>query len=433
MSDTFSYPAEFQVEILRFLLKDAENFRKYSDKIQIPYFTEYLLQDIFYLTKLFFADYREIPTKAVLINLIDVHIKNTKKPLNDYITCLEQIYISNVSNVEYIRKETIKFIKIQALRQAVQKAATNLENGDFVLNLIEKAVRSTNELEFDIGYIYKTEVHNRFELFKSCRIKNQIPTFSEQINKNTDGGLGAGELGCIVAPPNSAKSIFLVNLASSAIQQGKNVVYFTMEMHDASIAKRVDGCLCRYNKGEILKKADKVQGRVESVPGNLIIRFYRANQANITDFTNYILNLKSNYGFSTDLILVDSLELMRYSERVKEERHRIKRICEDLRDIGATFEVPVWSVHQANIFNEGKEEVKTIKGKHVSEAKIGILGTCDYVASLNQTLTETVRYPETIRFYVIRNRDGDKDKEFRMLIDKPRFFIIDDPAYLRTL
>ena len=54
------------------------------------------------------------------------------------------------------------------------------------------------------------------------------------------GGLGAGELGVVVAPAGIGKSWVLSAMGAYALSKGLNVVHYTLELNEAYVGLRYD-------------------------------------------------------------------------------------------------------------------------------------------------------------------------------------------------
>ena len=59
------------------------------------------------------------------------------------------------------------------------------------------------------------------------------------------GGIGRGELGVVIAPTGTGKSMALVHMGVQAIKSGKTVIHYTLELQDTVVASRYDSCLTK--------------------------------------------------------------------------------------------------------------------------------------------------------------------------------------------
>ena len=83
----------------------------------------------------------------------------------------------------------------------------------------------------DIGHEYMTSIEERY----TEAVRHVQPTPWEVINELTDGGLGKGELGVMVAPAGIGKSWALMNIGADAVKKGKTVLHYTLELNEAYV------------------------------------------------------------------------------------------------------------------------------------------------------------------------------------------------------
>ena len=81
--------------------------------------------------------------------------------------------------------------------------------------------------ERDVGHDYLEDFEERYS--ETARVTS--PTPWDLINELMQGGLGAGELGVIVAPAGIGKSWTLQALGGDALKKGKVVVHNTLELN----------------------------------------------------------------------------------------------------------------------------------------------------------------------------------------------------------
>ena len=430
VKDRFEFSVEFQSDLVAYLLSDKDIFRKYTKHIIPEYFTEYQLVDLMGISLEFFEKYQEIPTKSSLINEITL----SKKEINTYIEYIDTIYKFSY-NKNYVKDSLVKFIKVQAIYKGLKEAYNNMEKSDEVIHIIEESVRKGKNLEFDSGYDYKDNIKKRIEcLNRKERVNNQIPTLMLGIDRNTGGGIGAGELAIVVAKTGSGKTIFLCNIAVAACAIGKNVVYFTLEASEDLLAGRIDCNISKYYELEKQEKLDKLISSVSRLEGELKIKELPSEITTSIDIANYVGDLIDS-GFKPDLVIVDYLKLMASVRKFKETRESIGSIARGLiNHIGKRFKIPVWTAHQSSETDtpitisktsKYRREVENLIGiSGVSEAKVALSSEADFMISLNQTPEEEIRRPfQGLRLYIMKNRLGPDHVIIPMEIDKARSII----------
>jgi replicative DNA helicase len=349
---------------------------------------------------------------------------NGTRTIDDYLGFIDGILNGSI-NEEYVRDNVIDFIKKRAILEGLQKSTVE-EDGNKIIDIMEKAVRICDSVLFTGGYNYKGKVKERVEKRnKGIRAENQVPIAIDAIDGNTYGGLGSGELGCVGAPPGYGKTIFLCNVAKGACINNKNVIYFTMESNVDLLSGRIDHIVSQYDREEMRLKKDKLIHAVKTMPGNLILEEMNSSTTTL-DLASRIQDFIVS-GFSVDLVIADYIGVMSSTVSYKEPRHIIRNIANGLvNNIGKRFRVPVWTAHQVNLMKEEKDDQTKVYGlKDLNEAKTALAAECDYIIFMNQTLEEKRMVPQQLRISTGKNRLGEKDKEFILEMDMRRFIIRD--------
>jgi len=128
-----------------------------------------------------------------------------------------------------------------------------------------------------IGHDYLIDYEQRYESYH--KKEDKIEFDLEYFNKITKGGLPNKTLNIALAGTGVGKSLFMCHVASSALLQGKNVLYITLEMAEEKIAERIDANLLNVPIQEIteLPKVmfeNKVTNLAKKTQGSLIIKEY---------------------------------------------------------------------------------------------------------------------------------------------------------------
>ena len=213
------------------------------------------------------------------------------------------------------------------------------------------------------------------------------------------GGLGAGELGVIVAPAGIGKSWTLAAMGAYGISKGLNVVHYTLELNEAYVGLRydsifsgVEGQNLKYHKEEVMEKLFKLDG-------NLTIKYYPTKSCTVNTLSAHLKKVIT-FGGKTDMILVDYADIMRDVHKTQEMRHALGNIYEDLRGLAGELQVPIWTASQANrsALDEDVIEAGKIAESYAKEM------VADFVMSLSRKIEDKIS--NTGRFHVIKNRFG---------------------------
>ena len=206
-------------------------------------------------------------------------------------------------------------------------------------------------------------------------VRNVLPTPWDVVNDITDGGIGKGELGVMVANAGAGKSWCLMNIGAYAVKSGKTVLHYTLELNQAYVGLRYDSVITGIANQNLKHYQDEVRQQLNKIRGELIIKYF-------TTKTVSVLGIKAHVekcilqGKRPDMIIVDYADLLR--GHGQEKRHELEGIYEDLRGMAGEYGVPVWTASQAS--RAGLEE-DIIDASKVAES-YGKVMVADFVISL---------------------------------------------------
>jgi len=282
------------------------------------------------------------------------------------------------------------------MKVAIIESVDLLKSGkyDLIKKKVDNALKAGTDK--DIGHDYIIDVAARYEEgARTC-----VSTGWNVIDDITNGGLAEGELGVIIAPAGGGKSWGLVSLAANAVKAGKRVIYYTLELNQFYVARRFDAFFTKIafqNLGEEHAQ-EKIRDTMETIKGDLIVKYYPTKTASITTVSSHIEKCISQ-GKKPDLVIVDYADLIRPS-KAGDKRLELNDIYEDLRGIGGTYGIPIWTASQAN---RSALEDDVIEGGKVSESYNKIM-IADFIMSLSRKLNDKVG--GTGRWHIIKNRFG---------------------------
>ena len=389
----------FQENMCKLMLYD----RSYCDQMQEVLDVKYL--ELKYLQvftdKLFNykKEYGIHPTNDTLNSVLNTELGEEneiiKKQVMDYFVKVQAF--PEIQDTEYIISKSVDFCRKQVLKKAMMKSVPLLNKCSFeeIEKLISDALRLG--ISNDHGYDYIKDFEARF----IERARNPVTTGWTKIDKITKGGLGQGELVVVVAPTGAGKSHVLVHLGAQALKQGKNVVHFTLELADTSVAQRYDACLTGIPLDELINQKDEVYDTIKDIDGQLIVKEYPTKSASCVTLKSHLEKIRQTE-MEIDMIIVDYGDLLKSStvRKNSEKRHELESIYEELRGIGQEFGCPVVTASQTN--RKGlNEEVITMES--ISEA-FNKCFVADFIISLSRTIKD--RNCNIARIFVAKNRNG---------------------------
>lgn len=340
--------------ILSALINNQEYIRKVIPYIDRDYFPQMGEKIIFSLIKEHFIKYNNVPTKTV----IGVELDNKKineKLHEEAVETLNKLNLEPI-DVDWLVDATEEFCKKRAFLNAMVTASGFLDGDDTTLyhnalDVVSKALAVS--FDSDLGSDYFDDAEERYD--QTQKGYDKLPSTFDIFNIVTKGGFIIPSLTIFMAPTGVGKSLALVNFAASFLQQGKNVLYITMEMSEKQVEQRIDLNLLDLREDQI-KNLEKQQylNRINNIKkkfhGKLRTKEYPARSAHAGHFRYFIDELKLKEDFVPDVIIVDYLNICASSTAPKNiPTHQYAgRVAVELRALGQEYRVPVFSATQTN-------------------------------------------------------------------------------------
>jgi replicative DNA helicase len=385
----------FQTKFLVCLMTDKLFLEQIHDILDEKYLGNDAFQWVLKEIYQYYADYKDTITMEVFkikVKEIDSDVLqlNVKEILKDVFKNTE------APDLEYIKDKALDFHKTQILKDAIIKSAQIMERGgdsDEIKSLIDIAMQAG--VERNLGHDYLQDIEERYS--ETARITS--PTPWDIINEVMQGGLGAGELGVIVAPAGIGKSWVLAAMGAYAISKGLNVVHYTLELNAAYVGLRYDSIFSGVESQNLKYHKEEVMERLEKLDGNLTIKYYPTKACTVNTLSAHLKKV-TTFGTKVDMVLVDYADIMKDVNKHTEMRHALGSIYEDLRGLAGEMQIPIWTASQAN---RSALDEDVIEASKVAESYAKVM-TADFVMSLSRKIEDKIG--NTGRFHVIKNRFG---------------------------
>ena len=395
MSDTLTqFGTSFQSKIIASLMSDIKFLQTISDILQPSMFdsdsNKWLIKSI----RDYYYEYKKQPTLEVIKFKVDemdndVLQAGVVEKLRDVWKHIE------ATDLEFVQSETLEFCKNQTLKKAILDSVDMLENRNYdgIKSVIDEAMKAGTTR--DLGHDYIPSLDARLE--ESARVTVKTPW--DVINDITDGGLGAGELGVVVAPAGIGKSWTLQALGASVIREKKTVVHYTLELNETYVGLRYDSIFSGITTSNIKYYKDEVSKKLFDLNGKLLIKYFPTKAASVQTLGAHLKQIELS-GTKVDMVIVDYADILMPTGNFKEKRHAIGNIYEDLRGLAGELELPIWTASQAN---RSALEEDVIGADKVAEDYSKVM-TADFVMSMSRKVEDKIA--NTGRFHVIKNRFG---------------------------
>jgi len=417
--------------ILRNMIHDEDYLRKVVPFIQPDYFEDHKDRVIFEEVAKFVVKYDKPASQEILNIEIENRGDVTDTEFKEIIDLVSSLNAEE-TNKNWLIDTTEKWCRDRAIYLALMKSIkiADGQDKDKGRDAIPSILSDALAVSFDnhIGHDYLQDYEQRYEVYH--RKEEKIPFDLEYFNKITKGGLPNKTLNIALAGTGVGKSLFMCHVASSALLQGKNVLYITAEMAEERIAERIDANLLNVNIQEItdLPKVmfdNKVNKLASKTQGTLIIKEYPTATAHAGHFKALLNELSLKKSFRPDIIFIDYLNICassRYSKlgNVNSYTH-IKAIAEELRGLAVEFNVPIVSATQTTRSGYGSSDVELTD----TSESFGLPATADLMFALIST--EELEELGQIMVKQLKNRYNDPtiNKRFIVGIDRAKMRLYD--------
>jgi len=389
------YGFNFQVKFITCLVTDKLFLEQIYDILDEKYMGneafEWLIKEI----KKHYSKYKKVMTMDVFkVQVGELDNELLKQNVLD--TLREVIKYLESEELDYIKDKALDFHKTQVLKDAILRSAKILEvDGDVeqIKAIVDDAMKAGAER--DVGHDYLQDFEERYS--ETARVT--APTPWDLINELMQGGLGAGELGVVVAPAGIGKSWVLSSLGAYALSQKLNVVHYTLELNESYVGLRYDSIFSGVEGQNLKYHKEEVQEKIFDLDGKLTIKYYPTKTCTVNTLAAHLKKVTS-FGGEINMVLVDYADIMRDVNKTTEMRHALGNIYEDLRGLAGELQVPIWTASQANRSALDEDVIEATK---VAESYAKVM-TADFVMSLSRKVEDKIG--NTGRFHVIKNRFG---------------------------
>ena len=372
------YSIEVQKLFLEMMLSDAESFVR----VQNIYNPENFDRSLRAAADFVKTHYEEHGTLPVL-QQINATTGSKLEPLPDLPD----------GNLDWFMEEFEGFTKKEELSRAILKSYDMLDKGDFdpVEKLIKDAVQIS--LQKDMGTDYFEDPRGRND--KYFNSGGQVSTGWPSLDKILYGGFSRGELNIFAGGSGSGKSLVMMNIAISWLEQGLSGAYISLELSEELVGLRTDAMLSSMSTKDIRRDLETAELKIKMFgkkAGQYRVKALPA-QSNINDVRSYLKEVQVQTGIKIDFVMVDYLDLlMPVSAKVSPNDLFVKDkyVSEELRNLAKELNVLLVTASQLN--RAAVEEIE-FDHSHISGG-ISKINTADNVFGIftSRAMKERGRY-----------------------------------------
>lgn len=417
--------------ILKNLIQREDFTRKVLPFLKSDYFKNYEDRLLYEQVSDFINKYNQQPTFDALQVEIDNYHGATDDSIKSIIETLDNLKNDdNTTNMDWLVDSTEKFCQEKAIYNAITESLEIMNGkGRLTKGAIPSLLSDALSISFDpnVGHDYFDNAENRYEYYH--RVQEKLPFDLEFLNKITKSGVPRKTLNVIMAGVGVGKSLFLCHLSAAYLNQGKNVLYITLELAEEEVAKRIDANLLNLTIDDLLVlPKDLYDKRVtnlrQKTDGKLIIKEYPTTTASTNHFKSLLNELNLKRSFVPDVILIDYINICasaRVKPGVANSYTYIKAIAEELRGLAVEYNVPIWTATQLTRGGYGSSDPDMTD----TAESFGLPATADlFLAAITN---ENLEQLNQLMFKQLKNRYNDPslNKRFIIGVDRSRMKLYD--------
>jgi replicative DNA helicase len=214
----------------------------------------------------------------------------------------------------------------------------------------------------------------------------------------------------------SHNSWSLVSIGAAAMEAGKTVIHYTLELSQEYVGKRYDAYFTKTPVNlldtDLEMYREQVEKTLASVPGQLIIQEYPMRKTPMSSIEKHLRKC-IGLGYTPDIVIIDYVDLIRAtsSRKFADRKEEIDDVYMAAKALAKEFKVPVWTVSQVNR-SGSKDDV--IEGDKAAGSYDKIM-VADFILSLSRKRLDKTN--NTGRFHFMKNRYGRDGMTFPATVD----------------
>lgn len=193
-------------------------------------------------------------------------------------------------------------------------------------------------------------------------IEPAIPTGFADLDHKIQGGLKKGEMFVLAARPSIGKTSFALNIIRNILMHGKRVAFFSLEMTDEQIARRLLCNVAKVSESELIPHAERISSinqkltRAMSQIENWPLFLDPTPALRVMELRAKAHRLKQEQ--KIDVIVIDYLQLMRGSGNPESRQQEVSEISSGIKALAKELDVPIMALAQLSRESEKSTDPK---------------------------------------------------------------------------
>lgn len=413
------YSDSFRAGLIALLMYDKTVLSSLAPDIKPRYFDNKIEQHVVRAILEHYREHSRVPKRTVVLERVLRYLdtnkanKLTGEDIASYLDESKAALKEIQDNTDFIRAGAMKFCKQMAIREAILEAAEILEKGvdnelDKIQKIITDATRVGSHGALNNGlFLLEEAAKDDSEIDKPRKI---VPTGKHWIDRHCKGGPAKEELWLIAAPPNTGKTMGLVDIGCGMMKTGHKGVHFTCEMTKAQISQLYRKNLTKRSDLDLERLSEDQRQAMHRWMVRLKARL--KTDVNIVEFppsrlspegiVSYLTALESQHGFIPEWIIVDYLDILERPKHIRDDHLQREWLTLEVRAIAKEMKLLVWSASQVNATGTEKATamMTDIAGAFSKNMH------ADGIIGFNQTVKE--QEDDMLRTFWMKNRAGRK-------------------------
>lgn len=378
----FTFSPEFQLEILRYIIKDKEGgliLKRIKPNYLVLIEHSIICEGIIK----YYKKQNRIPSENVLKEVIKELLEGkqyadlvTKDDIPNIDKVISNLYHLPLSDADYIKEKIYQFstyVEMKNLNDSFD--LDNFEQYEEYSRKIEKILqKSKPKKEDEPAYMIRDIVERQFKRQSEPSV---IPCPFRQMNALTNaGGYPEHSVNVILDKPKAKKTFFMVNLARGYLRMGKSVYYVDTEngkdqILDRFIQSSINKTKKELYSGEYDKLESKHLRKLARFGVELVVERVPAMITDCNYIRDKIIKFR-NQGIDIKVLFVDYAGKLASIARDKEDFDRISNVYIDLQNLAEELNLDiVWTAH--HITREGKKHRATRYDENDISGSIAII------------------------------------------------------------
>lgn len=404
-----------QNEILALYVFDRDFHYAVDPLLEEEFFDHYLLRTIFCTARKFYAEYGDVPTvEALCTAVLHDHPKIDARELTAFFE-VHRIDGVNAATKKFYLDHLLELRRIRVAQEVIKRGIDYVSRGE-VDRFVHDVVSSLAFHQEDIRTLVFRRDLERVIASLSQVEEERIATLFPTLDECLGGGFATRELVVVLGGTGVGKTAFLVNLAWSALLQGRKVFYYSFEVSAERVIMRMVSTILGMRFSEIMENPDRAIKRLDTHLMRALFNNFVVIEAPTFSMTTSQLdaNIESHalQGTVPDIVFVDYADIMLPQRSYRERWLEIETSYMELRAIAMKRNLVMVTASQIN--REGAD-ARQIKLEHVKGA-YGKTHNADVVISLNRSIEDKFK-SNLIRLYINKNRNNIADREILLSVD----------------